>query len=150
MSEYIISEDGCLQRKEYRHTDTCKTYIPSWCKGGEFKMPIIEHEFIGHSDILHHGVLNFYDSIPEPNREHFSRWLEFDAFFSYGKLDKIVLVKNELRDNTESDLWLKQFVEERKERNSKWYYGLVDWVKGKVWRIRNKIRGLLYWLAAKV
>ena len=150
MSEYIISEDGCLQRKEYKHIDTGKEYTPSWSKNGKLKFPVIEHEFIGYSDILHHGVLNFCNSIREPNREHFSRWLEFDAFFSYGKLDKIVIVKNELQNNTGSDLQLKEFFDKHKERNSKWHFKLVDWVKDKVFRARNKIRGFLYWLARKV
>lgn len=43
--------------------------------------------------VAHHGVINFYHMLPFSEEEDY--WLGFNAYFIYGKLDKIELAESE-------------------------------------------------------
>lgn len=88
-------------------------------KEGEFFEEVVEHEYVEYSEEElksikpkpwnifkeinvknkyslkreYHGAIVFYDVINYSDAEDI--WVEFEAIFSYGKLDKIILVKSE-------------------------------------------------------
>lgn len=70
--------------------------------------------------INHHGLINFYDFKYDVSCK-WDCWIEFQASFSYGKLDKIELFKFEKTDNAE-----------RKQRESEWASKLAR--SQKLWR----------------
>ena len=60
--------------------------------------------------VEHHGVINFYTGVDHTDEESF--WVEFNAYFIYGKLDKIELAKCEKQKSTK--LHNKEWDEKRK------------------------------------
>ena len=56
-----------------------------------YKDIIIKNEY--DKEVNHHGIVNFYTSVEITDTE--DAWVEFKAFFVYGKLDKIELLQYE-------------------------------------------------------
>jgi hypothetical protein len=97
MSLYILQEDGTLLEevveREYipfteeelkqREKEGKKTWV-TW------KDVVVKSKELKPLDF--HGVLNFYTSVRLEDLDA-EGWIEFNAYFIYGKLDKIVLVE---------------------------------------------------------
>jgi hypothetical protein len=91
--EYIISEEGILLEKVIEREFIPYTEEEKKQKG--HKSWSIWKDVIHKSEELnpvnHHGILDFYTSVDHTDEEGF--WIEFRAYFSYGDLDKITLLK---------------------------------------------------------
>jgi len=83
-----------------------------------------------------HGKINFYHFIDKDDKDH---WIEYNAFFTHGKLDKIELVKYSAEPNTERKESLKNLFVESEKRNKIWYNKYIFHTK--VWR---KIRRFMF------
>lgn len=100
LGSYRITEDGllveeCAEREYIEFTEEERAELKKdkrklFLSFG-FKDIIIKNKY--DKQINHHGKINFYHVLPYTAEEDY--WLEFDAFFIYGKLDKIELTKAE-------------------------------------------------------
>ena len=92
---YTISEDGRLlehvEEREYVHYTKEEKKQKNRKPWDFYKDVIIKNEY--DKEIQHHGVVNFYTSVDYTDEEEF--WVEFNAYFVYGKLDRIELFKCE-------------------------------------------------------
>lgn len=81
-------------------------------------------------DTQYHGTLNFYHSEAVDNLDC---WIEYNAIFTHGTLEKIELVKFRTRDNTESRKRLEEIFAQAALERSKWYnkyiFDTKCWVK---------------------
>ena len=73
-----------------------------------------------------HGKINFYHFIDKDDHDH---WIEYNAFFTYGKLDRFELVKYKKEPNTQRKLDLKQLFAEAAERSNIWYNKYIFYTK---------------------
>jgi hypothetical protein len=102
-------------------------------------------------DISHHGVINFYTGVDHTDEESF--WVEFNAYFVYGKLDKIELFKCEKQKSR--NLYHKEWEEIRKIEDKKiwnrmkkilryigwrWFWNKMSRCSYKISRIFSKIQ----------
>jgi hypothetical protein len=140
LSEYIINEYS-----ELVEVITEREYIPYTEKEKKELKPkpwhiwkeVIEKEKT-YRNTNYHGTIKFYtfDSLNEDS----NFWVDFQAYFVYGKLDKIELV--EFNIDSESKKRNKEFFEEIKRRNKepwnvfKRYMSYLGW--SWVWRTLNK------------
>ena len=85
-----------------------------------------------------HGKITFYNIFDLSDTEDI--WLDFDAYFNYGKLDKIELVKVEKHESRK--IRMKQWEDEYKERTSSFSYKLKK-RSGYFWCL-NKISKICY------
>ena len=92
---YTISEDGKLlehiEEREYVHYTEEEKKQKGRNPWDLYKEVIIKNEY--DKEVQHHGVVNFYTSVDYTDEEEY--WVEFNAFFIYGKLDRIELFKCE-------------------------------------------------------
>lgn len=65
-----------------------------------------------------HGKINFYHFIDKDDHDH---WVEYDAYFTHGKLEKIELVKYKADPNLERKQSLKEMFAGSQERSRIWY-----------------------------
>lgn len=145
--EYWISEDGELfehvvEREYVPYTKEEKKKLKSW----DLWKDVIEK---GSKDekVNHHGTLTFYtyDEIDDDT----SFWVEFKAYFVYGKLDKVESVEFKL--DKERKINNKKWEEEYKKRAKhpwnvfKRYAAYIGWRW--FWR---KVSNLLYKLSKAV
>jgi len=114
---YTISEDGRLLEhvveQEYVHyteEERKKKGRRSW---DLYKDVIIKNEY--DKEVQHHGVVNFYTSVDYTDEEEF--WVEFNAYFIYGKLDRIELFKCEKQKSR--TVYHKEWEEKRKTEEQK-------------------------------
>lgn len=81
-------------------------------------------------DTQYHGTLNFYHSEAVDNLDC---WIEYNAIFTHGTLEKIELVKFRTTDNTESRKRLAEIFAQAALERSKWYnkyiFDTKCWVK---------------------
>lgn len=135
LSFYRITEDGFLLEeiveKEYVEytAEELKTIKPKpW---SVFKEINIKNKY--DKKIEHHGVVNFYEVFPYTEDEDY--WVEFNAYFIYGKIDRIELFKAEKHTS-------------QKKHNLKWeeHYRLEQ---AKPWnKFKNTVRPLgwsMFW-----
>lgn len=113
--DYFISEDGTLfehiiEREfiPYSEEEKNKRNYKPWNIWKEVKEKSSRNEKIDY-----HGSINFYtyDEIDDDN----NFWVEFKAYFVYGKLDKIELVEFKL--DKERKAYNKKWEEEYKKRS---------------------------------
>lgn len=83
--EEVVEREYVLYTEEERKTASVK----SW---NMYKEVIEKNRY--HKPIAHHGTVTFYTSVAYTEEQDF--WVEFVAYFVYGKLDKIELFKAEL------------------------------------------------------
>jgi hypothetical protein len=83
-----------------------------------------------------HGKINFYHLIDKDDKDH---WVEYNAFFTHGKLDKIELFKYRVESNVERNQSLKEIFAKSEERNRIWYNKYIFHTK--VWR---KVRRVMF------
>ena len=92
---YTISDDGRLLEhvveQEYVHYTEEEKKSKDRRPWDLYKDIIIKNEY--DKEVDHHGIVNFYTSVEITDTE--DAWVEFNAFFVYGKLDKIELLQYE-------------------------------------------------------
>ena len=92
---YTISEDGKLlehiEEREYVHYTEEEKKQKGRNRWDFYKDVKITNEY--DKEIHHHGIINFYTNVDYTDEEEY--WVEFNAFFIYGKLDRIELFKCE-------------------------------------------------------
>jgi len=101
MALYEITEEGLLNEeiveREYVYYTEEEQKAATHRLWSPYKEVIVKSRHM--KPIAHHGIINFYDSLNySPTQDV---WVEFSAYFIYGKLDKITLFKVELHDSYE-------------------------------------------------
>jgi hypothetical protein len=133
LSYYRISPEGELLKEELEHE-----YIPyteEELKGirpkpwSPFKEVIVKNRYF--KKVEHHGEVTFYSSFEYTDNEDY--WLEFKAYFIYGKLDKISLVSAEkiVSQKLANETWDIK----RKEEESKLWFKFKRLVSPYGWRL---------------
>ncbi len=109
---YTISEDGRLLEhiveQEYIHYTEEEKKSKDRRPWDLYKDIIIKNEY--DKEVNHHGVIVFYTSVEITDTE--DAWVEFKAFFVYGKLDKIELLQYEKQPS--KSIYNKEWEEKRK------------------------------------
>ena len=116
MLKYTISKDGRLlehivDREYIYYTEEERKHKRN--RWDLYKEVIIKGE--RDEEVNHHGVVNFYGDIDYTEEENF--WVEFNAYFVYGKLDKIDLIKCEKQKSR--TVYHKEWEEQRKFEDGK-------------------------------
>ena len=114
---YTISEDGRLLEhvveQEYVHYTEEERKQKGRRPWDLYKEVIIKNEY--DKEVHHHGVVNFYTGVDYTDEEEF--WVEFNAYFIYGKLDRIELFKCEKQKSR--TVYHKEWEEQRRIEDSK-------------------------------
>ena len=114
---YTISEDGKLlehiEEREYVHYTEEEKKQKGRNRWDLYKDVKITNEY--DKEIHHHGIINFYTNVDYTDEEEY--WVEFNAFFIYGKLDRIELFDyNKQKSRT---VYHKEWEEKRKLEEKK-------------------------------
>jgi len=145
---YTISEDGRLLEhiveQEYIHYTEEEKKSKDRRPWDLYKDIIIKNEY--DKEVNHHGVIVFYTSVEITDTE--DAWVEFKAFFVYGKLDKIELLQYEKQPS--KSIYNKEWEEKRKlEAKKLWnrtkkalYYIGWRWFWNKMSRYCYKLSSL--------
>jgi hypothetical protein len=137
--EYIISENGELLEevveREYIHytEEEKKQNNNKW----NFYKDIIEKNRYT-KKVEYHGKVVFYEIIDFSETEDI--WLDFEAYFNYGNLDRIELIKTEKHESRK--IRMNEFLEEEKKRVNSLSYKLKKY-SGWFWGL-NKIGKISY------
>lgn len=135
LGEYCICEQGFLHERivereyvEFSPEEKAirkakKTFIPIW-------KDVIEKSSYHKRLENYHGSVNFYTYGVLNEKEDF--WIEFKAFFSYGKLDKIELV--EFRKDISRKITNKEWEQKYKERQQQPWNKFKRWASYIGWR----------------
>jgi hypothetical protein len=133
LSSYTITEEGLLleevvEREYVPYTDLeLKEIKPKpW---SVWKDVIVKNRYS--KKIEHHGEVTFYNSFIYTDSEDY--WIEFTAYFIYGKLDKIVLLKAE--KHTSQQFHHKLFEEKMVAARSKPWYKIKKFLMPLGWRV---------------
>lgn len=123
LSEYIIGEDNCLKEVV---VDGVWKKVPEKNRTSPWNVADFEETNRYEKIIDFHGILKFY-CFEEYNNDY-DFWLDYEAYFIYGKLDKIKLTEYKKQKSTRGylDNYLK-----KKEMESK--------------KIKNKIKKIIGW-----
>lgn len=91
LSEYRITEEGILVEKviEGEYIPLTEEELKSKTRRPweHYKDFVVTNEY--DKKIEHHGIVNFYSDVDYTDEEDY--WVEFNAYFIYGKLDRIEL-----------------------------------------------------------
>jgi hypothetical protein len=91
LCEYFLTEDGKLleriEEKEYIPYSESEKKDKGTRPWDLWKDVIVKN--VREEEINHHGAINFYTTLDYTEKEDI--WVEFKAYFIYGKLDKIEL-----------------------------------------------------------
>ena len=137
--EYIISENGELLEevveREYIHytEEEKKQNRNKW----SFYKDVIEKNRYT-KKVEYHGKIVFYEIIDFSETEDI--WLDFEAYFNYGNLDRIELIKTEKHESRK--IRMNEFWEEEKKRVNSLSYKLKKY-SGLFWGL-NKIGKISY------
>lgn len=139
LSEYIISENGELleeivEREYIYYTEEEKKQKRD--KWNLYKDVIEKNRYT--KKVEYHGKITFYEIFDISETEDI--WVDFDAYFTYGKLDRIELVKSEKQESRK--IRMDEFWEEEKKRTSSFSYRLKNY-SGWFW-FWNKIGKICY------
>lgn len=117
LSNYKITEEGLLVEEvtegeyiSFTEEELKSKYRKSWECYKEFVVTN-KHD----KKIEHHGVVNFYSDVDYTDEEEL--WVEFNAYFVYGKLDKIEL--KECRKEKSSAVYHNEWKTKRAEEAKK-------------------------------
>jgi hypothetical protein len=115
LSNYELTKDGELieivVEKEFTYyTEEERKKLKGWHFIKDEKI-IKEYK----KKVEYHGIIRFYELFDLNEEEDI--WIEFDAYFVYGKLDEIKLAKTEMQRSRriKMDKWIE---EDNKKRNS--------------------------------
>jgi hypothetical protein len=113
---YVINEAGELHEEVVEREYICyteeelATIKPKpW---NPYKEIVVKNKYL--KPIAHHGVINFYNSLKYSATQDI--WVEFNAYFIYGKLDKIELFKVDFLNSYEVNNQLYQEAAAAKEK----------------------------------
>jgi hypothetical protein len=115
LSEYIISENGELleeivEREYIYYTEEEKKQKRD--KWSFYKDVIEKNRYT--KKVEYHGKITFYELFDISETEDI--WVDFDAYFTYGKLDRIELVKTEKQESRK--IRMDKFWEEQKKKTT--------------------------------
>ena len=129
LSTYYI-QGGRLFVEKYRSS--------TWVADADaFAGGYIDREEPYHEEMVNfHGKINFYHLIDKDDQDH---WVEYNAYFTHGKLDKIELVKYSADSNVGRKENLKNLFAESEKRGKIWYNKYIFHTR--VWR---KIRRAMF------
>ena len=99
LETYIISEDGELLEEVIEYEYTYYTEEEKKQKNHKPWNLIKDQKIVKHETkrVDFHGKITFYETLDLNDQE--SIWVDFDAYFVYGKLDKLELAKVEKYEN---------------------------------------------------
>lgn len=131
LGNYFI-QGGKLFEQKYK--------IHEWVNGDESGKSFMDR--MGHmkreepylEQILHHGTINFYHHAETEGYDH---WIEYVAYFTHGKVEKIDLVEHRKTDNTERKAREAEFAANLKIEYNKWYNKYLFHTK--LWRKVNRL-----------
>jgi len=105
LEEEVVERDYVLYTEEERKSENIKPW-------NIYKNVIEKNRYM--KPVSHHGVINFYDSISINTEQDL--WIEFKAYFIYGKLDKIELLNSEIKESHSNSYlqWQKKREQEEK------------------------------------
>lgn len=143
LSNYVITEDGSLVEEivEYKYT-----YYTQEEKKQKDHKPwniVKDQEIVKQytKQVNFHGKICFYEMFDLSDEEDI--WVDFEAYFTYGKLDKIELAKVE-KHQCRKIRW-KQFCEEQEKKKNNFSYKLKKY-SGWFW-FWNKVGHVCYKLS---
>lgn len=91
-------------------------------------------------ELNHHGKINFYHKIDHNDHDY---WVEYNAYFTHGILEKIDLVKVKKESNLEDKARLKALFDKIEKNNKLWYNKYIFHTS--VWgKFRKLIFKILY------
>lgn len=93
-----------------------------------------------------HGKLRFYHMIDKNDVDH---WVEYEAYFTHGKVEKIELIKYEAKSNIERKIQIKDLFDSWEKERNKWY-NKYFFQTAFVLKIRKLLRRILYWIEQKI
>ena len=139
LSEYIISEEGELleeivEREYVYYTEEEKKQKRN--KWDFYKEVIEKNRYTKRVEF--HGKITFYEIFDFSETEDI--WVDFDAYFNYGKLDKLELVKTEKHESRK--IRMNEYLEEQKKKTSSFSYRFKKY-SGWFW-FWNKIGKISY------
>jgi len=105
LEEEVVERDYVLYTEEERKSENIKPW-------NIYKNVIEKNRYM--KPVSHHGVINFYDSISINTEQDL--WIEFKAYFIYGKLDKIELLNSEIKESHSNSYLQWQKKREREEK----------------------------------
>ena len=129
LATYYI-QGGRLFVEKYRHSEWVQD-ASSFAGGYIDSQDPYQEELIDF-----HGKINFYHLIDKDDHDH---WVEYDAYFTHGKLDKLELVKYKAESNADRKNDLKNLFAESEKRSKIWYNKYIFHTKA--WR---KIRRAMF------
>lgn len=133
LSEYFISSDGFL----YEHIIE-REYIPfteeekkdKQIKPWNLWKDVVEKNSFDKKIETIHGKIRFYTYENFDEKHDF--WVEFDAYFIYGKFDKVELV--EFKKETSRAISNQKFIEEMREKQKRPWPVFKRWASLLGWR----------------
>jgi hypothetical protein len=148
LGSYTITEDGFLleeviEREYVPYTEEERAELKP--KPWSVWKDVIEKNRYS-KKIEHHGEVNFYNTFIYTEAEDY--WLEFTAYFIYGKLDKILLLKAE--KHTSQQFTNKLFDEKRLIEQSKPWNKLKRFLMPLGWRVFWRAMADLCYKASQV
>lgn len=114
MNQYTIDEDGFLFLQKI---DGVWVQIPENERTNKWDFGYFEEKSRTLEKIDFHGIIKFYcvEDLKDSNEQ---LWADFDAYFIYGKLDKLILVSSQTYITKSLDDFLKkQEIENKKPIN---------------------------------
>ena len=137
--QYIISEDGELleeivEREYIYYTEEEEKQKRN--KWDLYKDVVEKNRYT--KKIEFHGKLTFYEMVEFSDTEDI--WVDFDAYFSYGKLDKLELARTEKHESRK--IQMDKFWEEEKKKTNSFLHKLKKYL-GWFW-FWNKVSKTCY------
>jgi len=122
LANYSIEENGELLEEFKKYKYTYYTEEEKKQKGHNRWEIVKSSELIDSytKKIEFHGVIEFYHLFPFSETEDI--WVAFNAFFNYGKLDRITLSRAEKREA--QSIRFNKWIEEDEKRKKTFYYRL--------------------------
>ena len=127
MATYYI-QGGKLFVEKYRNTE--------WVENSEsFMGGYIDRQDPYQEEVFdHHGKIRFYHMIDKDGYDH---WIEYEAYFTRGKMEEIKLVEYRKTENSDRKKSLEEIFERADIQNKKWYNKFIFHTK--CWRGVRKL-----------
>lgn len=130
--EHYFIQGGKLFVEKYKST--------KWVEDSEaFAGGYIDRQDPYIEEINHHGKINFYHLIDHNGYDY---WVEYDAYFTHGVLEKIELVKFKKDSNADKKARMEELFNEIKVMQNKWYNKYLFHTSGWTWFRKNSCRAL--------
>lgn len=153
MAEYVI-QSGKLMLRKYR----VEEWVPGDPKAKSWsdRIGYLNREEPYYEEQKHHGIINFYEHLDDVQGK-WDCWVEYNATFTNGILDKIELSKFEKTDNEErkrnNKAWADKLQKERAIWYNKYFFHTkaYRWFSNKIWyRFFTKLANICNKIAIKL